>query len=117
MRALCTLNDAPEKASRPWDGSRDGFVVGEGGHNAKHGGALLPDALRWLWRDYPKPVAKSAGGGGERQFVTAILDPASDWEIAGQGYQAVGSAAVDREGSVFFADSAAGRSLPRLLPR
>jgi enterochelin esterase family protein len=26
------------------------FVAGEGGHNGKHGGATLPDALRWLWR-------------------------------------------------------------------
>ena len=26
---------------------------GDGGHNGKHGGAILPDALRWLWRDTP----------------------------------------------------------------
>ena len=30
MRALSTRNDAPQKASRPWDKDRDGFVVGEG---------------------------------------------------------------------------------------
>jgi enterochelin esterase-like enzyme len=30
------------------------FVMGEGGHNGKHGGAIFPDMLRWLWRDYPK---------------------------------------------------------------
>jgi enterochelin esterase-like enzyme len=30
------------------------YVVGEGGHSDDHGGALLPDALRWLLRDYPK---------------------------------------------------------------
>ena len=28
------------------------FVFGDGGHNRKHGGALLPESLRWLWRDY-----------------------------------------------------------------
>jgi enterochelin esterase-like enzyme len=26
------------------------FVLGDGGHNPNHGGAILPDALRWLWR-------------------------------------------------------------------
>ena len=30
------------------------FVVGEGTHNPKHGASLLPDAMRWLWRDYPR---------------------------------------------------------------
>jgi 3-oxoacyl-[acyl-carrier-protein] synthase II len=30
MRALSTRNDAPEKASRPWDKARDGFVLAEG---------------------------------------------------------------------------------------
>jgi len=30
------------------------FELGDGGHTGKHGGALLPETLRWLWRDYPK---------------------------------------------------------------
>jgi enterochelin esterase family protein len=29
------------------------FVGGEGGHSGKHGGAILPDSLRWLWRSEP----------------------------------------------------------------
>ncbi len=32
-------------------------VWGDGGHTGKHGGATLPDAMRWLWRD--TPAAKS----------------------------------------------------------
>lgn len=28
------------------------FVFGDGGHNGRHGGAILPDSLRWLWRDH-----------------------------------------------------------------
>ena len=27
------------------------LVVGDGGHSPNHAGAILPDALRWLWRD------------------------------------------------------------------
>src|ERR1700690_4460050 len=34
------------------------FVTGTGAHSGAQGGAILPDALRWLWKDYPKPVAK-----------------------------------------------------------
>jgi enterochelin esterase family protein len=30
------------------------FEFGTGGHSAKHGGSILPDTLRWLWRDYPR---------------------------------------------------------------
>ncbi len=29
------------------------FEMGDGGHNGRHGGAILPEMLRWTWRDYP----------------------------------------------------------------
>jgi enterochelin esterase family protein len=35
------------------------YVLGAGAHADDHGGALLPDALRWLWRDHP--TVKLAG--------------------------------------------------------
>lgn len=28
------------------------FVIGEGAHDGKHGGAIFPDSLRWLWRGW-----------------------------------------------------------------
>ena len=28
-------------------------VWGDGGHTGKHGGSILPDSMRWLWRDTP----------------------------------------------------------------
>jgi enterochelin esterase family protein len=30
------------------------FVFGEGVHSARHGTAIFPDVMRWMWRDYPK---------------------------------------------------------------
>ncbi|MBI3850644.1 MAG: esterase family protein [Verrucomicrobia bacterium] len=30
------------------------FEFGDGGHNGKHGGAILPESLKWLWQDYAK---------------------------------------------------------------
>jgi enterochelin esterase family protein len=32
------------------------FEYGDGGHNGKHGGAILPDSLHWLWRDELAPT-------------------------------------------------------------
>src|SRR5271157_1111306 len=54
------------------------FVTGDKDHDMEQGGAILPDALRWLWRDYPQPFAKPAPNhSGDKR--TAILDPASHW--------------------------------------
>jgi 3-oxoacyl-[acyl-carrier-protein] synthase II len=54
MRALSTRNDEPEKASRPWDQGRDGFVIGEGAgivileeleHARKRGAPILAEIV------------------------------------------------------------------------
>jgi enterochelin esterase family protein len=39
------------------------FVYGNGFHSNRHGRSILPDSLRWLWRDYkPGDASTSAGG-------------------------------------------------------
>ncbi len=79
------------------------FVVGTEAHNSKHGSAILPDALRWLWREYPKPIARP-NVEGSRQTVANILDPASAWELVSQGHKFTEGLAVDKDGNVFFVD-------------
>ncbi len=37
------------------------FVFGDGGHNGKHGGAVLPEALRWIWREEGKEGKEGKG--------------------------------------------------------
>ncbi|HYL74775.1 MAG TPA: SMP-30/gluconolactonase/LRE family protein [Bryobacteraceae bacterium] len=86
-----------------FSGYESKFVVGTEGHNSKHGGAILPDALRWLWQDYPKQVAKPVSPGS-RSVISQILDPGSEWELVSQGYRFTEGPAVDRDGNVFFSD-------------
>lgn len=85
------------------------FVVGSEGHNARHGGAILPDALRWLWSGYPKPITTGTGGKEVRHYVTDFLDPEHDWELMGKGYQEPQGLAVDRKGDVYFCDAGASK--------
>jgi hypothetical protein len=33
-------------------------VWGEGAHNGSHGAAIFPQAMRWLWKDWPHPLQK-----------------------------------------------------------
>src|SRR5687767_11672041 len=42
------------------------FCWGIGSHSNKHGGAIMPEMLRWLWRDYPRTEddPKDAGNRG-----------------------------------------------------
>ena len=81
------------------------FEVGTEGHNSRHGAAILPDALRWLWHDYPKPIAVSKSIKGDQRTITAFLDPEHDWELVGEGYKNAEGPAVDKDGNVYFCDA------------
>ncbi len=59
---------------------------GEGGHNHKHATAVFPDALRWLWRDYPKPISADPGRK-TRQPIFEVLIPGEDWELVASGFK------------------------------
>lgn len=80
-------------------------VWGEGGHNGKHSTAIMPDALRWLWRDYPEPI--EAGTPPQRR--TDLLIPGEDWELVSEGHKFTEGPAVNEKGEVFFTDIPNGK--------
>ncbi len=57
MKALSTRNEAPERASRPYDKERDGFVLGEGG------GVIVIESLEHAEKRGAKIYAELAGQG------------------------------------------------------
>jgi enterochelin esterase-like enzyme/sugar lactone lactonase YvrE len=106
------------------------FVTGDKDHDMIQGGAIMPDALRWLWRDYPQPIAKPA--------MRALGDPKSgfggvdtDWQevatfesderskapesllLLNRKLKDARGLAVDDQGNVFVADSS-GTAIHRI---
>ncbi|MGC1272346.1 MAG: SMP-30/gluconolactonase/LRE family protein [Planctomycetaceae bacterium] len=76
-------------------------VWGDGGHNGKHATAVFPDAMRWLWRDYPEPIATGTSQNG---MLDDILLPGEGWELVSEGHRFTEGPAANAKGEVFFND-------------
>ena len=81
---------------------------GDGEHNSRHAAALFPDALRWLWRDWPAPIAANPEGKS-RQDVFQTLIPGEGWQLVSEGNRRTDGPAVNDKGEVFFTDPASSR--------
>lgn len=82
-------------------------VWGEGGHNGIHGTAIFPDAIRWLWKDWPKPVTK---GVSKNTFLNDLLIAREEWELVGQGYGFTEGTAANAKGEVYYQDIPASKT-------
>jgi sugar lactone lactonase YvrE/enterochelin esterase-like enzyme len=76
-------------------------VWGNGGHTGKQATAVFPDAMRWLWQDWPRRVG---AGPTNNDTLSAILIPGEDWQLVSEGYTFLEGPAVNAKGEVFFND-------------
>jgi gluconolactonase len=99
-------NEMMERALQ-FSGYEVSKVWGQGAHNNTHGAAIFPQAMRWLWKDYPKPVAK---GHNKNPFLNDILLPNEDWQLVGEGYTFTEGIAANAAGEVIFQDIPKGKT-------
>lgn len=81
---------------------------GQGAHNSRHATVVFPDALRWLWRDYPAPV-RANPDGRSRQDVFQVLIAGEDWQLVSEGHRHTDGPAVSPGGELYFSDPANDR--------
>ena len=85
MRALSTRNDEPQRASRPWDQDRDGFVIGEGAgvvileteeHARRRGAPILCELAGYgaSGDAYHMTAPSEDGNGAARAMKRALQD-------------------------------------------
>jgi sugar lactone lactonase YvrE/enterochelin esterase-like enzyme len=82
-------------------------VWGDGGHDVNQATEIFPDAMRWLWKDWPAPV--QAGKGSQQ--LQEILIPGEDWKLVAEGYKFTEGPAVNARGEVVYNDVPESKTL------
>jgi sugar lactone lactonase YvrE/enterochelin esterase-like enzyme len=83
-------------------------VWGTGPHSGKHATAIFPDAMRFLWKDWPQPI-QAQTAKTQNVVLKSILDPEATWQRVGDAGDACDRPAVNPKGEVFFCDTASKR--------
>jgi 3-oxoacyl-[acyl-carrier-protein] synthase II len=91
MKALSTRNDDPEKASRPFDQGRDGFVIGEGA------GVLVLEELSHAERRGAEPLAELVGYGATADGWHITLPAPGGVGAVAAGRRALAKAGMDAD--------------------
>ncbi len=90
-------------------------VWGEGGHSGKHLGAILPDALRWIWRPLeaaPKPTAEVK----QDLAIQGLLIEGQEWQAINAEFKFVDAPCADADGNLYVSDLGAGTGIHKIAP-
>ncbi len=88
---LRALTFAEYEVAHSWD---------DGQHNGEYATKIFPEAMRWLWKDWPVPVQAGVGSPDLQE----ILLPDEPWELVAEGYRFTEGPATSPDGQVFFND-------------
>ena len=77
---------------------------GEGAHNGKHATQVFPDAMRWLWKDWPQPVVANAEEKSKQPVVNTVLLAGEEWQLVSEGHKFTEGPAASAKGEIFFTD-------------
>lgn len=80
---------------------------GDNGHSGKQGTALFPDAMRYLWKDWPAPVKAGVSKNG---MLNDILIPGEGWQEVWSGGKFTEGPAGNAQGEMFFNDIPNGKT-------
>src|SRR5688572_13674088 len=76
---------------------------GSGAHDGNQATQVFPDALRWLWRDYPAPIVANAERKS-KQPLWQLSEPSETWQLVSQGHKFTEGPAANVKGELFFTD-------------
>jgi len=74
---------------------------GAGTHNGGHATAIFPEAVRWLWRDYPRPIQAMPS---TNRNLKAILQPNEGWHLLADNCPQRQDLIADTTGGILFPD-------------
>ncbi|MBA3698370.1 MAG: SMP-30/gluconolactonase/LRE family protein [Planctomycetes bacterium] len=90
-------------------------VWGQGGHSGKHLGAILPDALRWIWRPMeaaPKPTPEVK----QDIAIQGLLIEGQEWQEIKADFKFVDAPCADAEGNLHVSDLGGGTGIHKIAP-
>jgi sugar lactone lactonase YvrE/enterochelin esterase-like enzyme len=91
-------------ASFQWAGYEVNHEWGNGGHNRKHGNAIFPDVMRWLWEGWKEGRKVQTHPDKSQSKAVEFLLEGEGWDSISEGHRFTEGPAVNADGELFFTD-------------